>query len=335
MIKNLFKSSLMILLLTLGLSGKSFAQELKFFTIGTGGTAYTYYPVGGMIANAISKPPGSRECGKGGSCGVPNLIASAVSSRGSVDNVNAIISGLRNSGFAQSDVAYWAYTGTGTMEGKEPAKDLRTIAALFQEHIHLVALKKSNINSVKDLKGKRVSLDEPGSGTYVDAKLILESNGLSTSDIKAEALKGKAATDALRNGKVDAIFVVAGFPTGAIVELASAVDVKLVPIDGAGAKALTSKYGFFSQSPIPSGTYEGVDEVNTVAVGAQWFTSAKEDNELIYQITKALWNKESRKLMDVGHAKGKTITPESALSGVGVPLHPGAEKFYKEAGLIN
>ena len=305
MIKNLFKSSLMILLLTLGLSGKSFAQELKFFTIGTGGTAYTYYPVGGMIANAISKPPGSRECGKGGSCGVPNLIASAVSSRGSVDNVNAIISGLRNSGFAQSDVAYWAYTGTGTMEGKEPAKDLRTIAALFQEHIHLVALKKSNINSVKDLKGKRVSLDEPGSGTYVDAKLILESNGLSTSDVKAEALKGKAATDALRNGKVDAIFVVAGFPTGAIVELASAVDVKLVPIDGAGAKALTSKYGFFSQSPIPSGTYEGVDEVNTVAVGAQWFTSAKEDNELIYQITKALWNKESRKLMDVVMLKVK------------------------------
>jgi len=335
MIKNLFKSSLMILFLMIGLSGKSFAQELKFFTIGTGGTAYTYYPVGGMIANAISKPPGSRECGKGGSCGVPNLIASAVSSRGSVDNVNAIISGLRNSGFAQSDVAYWAYTGTGTMEGKEPAKDLRTIAALFQEHIHLVALKKSNINSVKDLKGKRVSLDEPGSGTYVDAKLILESNGLSTSDVKAEALKGKAATDALRNGKVDAIFVVAGFPTGAIVELASAVDIKLVPIDGAGAKALTSKYGFFSQSPIPSGTYEGVDEVNTVAVGAQWFTSAKEDSELIYQITKALWNKESRKLMDVGHAKGKTITPDTALSGVGVPLHPGAEKFYKEAGLLN
>ena len=335
MIKNLFKSSLMILFLMIGLSGKSFAQELKFFTIGTGGTAYTYYPVGGMIANAISKPPGSRECGKGGSCGVPNLIASAVSSRGSVDNVNAIISGLRNSGFAQSDVAYWAYTGTGTMEGKEPAKDLRTIAALFQEHIHLVALKKSNINSVKDLKGKRVSLDEPGSGTYVDAKLILESNGLSTNDVKAEALKGKAATDALRNGKVDAIFVVAGYPTGAIVELASAVDIKLVPIDGAGAKALTSKYGFFSESPIPSGTYEGVDQVNTVAVGAQWFTSAKEDSELIYQITKALWNKESRKLMDVGHAKGKTITPDTALSGVGVPLHPGAEKFYKEAGLLN
>jgi|TARA_A100001011_G_scaffold398937_1_gene505299 TRAP transporter TAXI family solute receptor len=334
MIKKILKTFAVLLVLTGSFVGKAISNELTFFTIGTGGTSYTYYPVGGMIANAISKPPGSRECGKGGSCGVDGLIASAVSSRGSVDNVNAIISGLRNSGFAQSDVAYWAYTGTGTMDGKEPAKDLRTIAALFQEHIHLVALKKSNINSVKDLKGKRVSLDEPGSGTYVDAKLILESNGLSTNDVKAEALKGKAATDALRNGKVDAIFVVAGFPTGAIVELASAVDIKLVPIDGAGAKALTSKYGFFSESPIPSGTYEGVDAVNTVAVGAQWFTSAKEDTNLIYKITKALWNKESRKLMDVGHAKGKTITPDTALSGVGVPLHPGAEKFYKEVGLI-
>ena len=320
--------------MTVGLATLASAQDIKFFTIGTGGTAYTYYPVGGVIANAISKPPGSRECGKGGSCGVDGLIASAVSSRGSVDNVNAILSGLRDSGFAQSDVAYWAYTGTGTMEGKEPAKDLRTIAALFEEHIHLVALQGSGINSVADLKGKVVSLDEPGSGTYVDAKLILEANGLSTSDVTAEALKGSAASEALRNGKIDAFFVVAGYPTGSLVELASAEKIKLVPIDGAAAKTLTDKYGFFSQSDIPAGTYEGVEGTSTVAVGAQWYTNAKQDETLIYNITKALWNKESRKLLDVGHAKGKTITPETALAGVGVPLHPGAEKFYKEAGLI-
>ncbi len=317
-----------------GLASMASAQDIKFFTIGTGGTAYTYYPVGGVIANAISKPPGSRECGKGGSCGVDGLIASAVSSRGSVDNVNAIISGLRNSGFAQSDVAYWAYTGTGTMEGKAPAKDLRTIAALFQEHIHLVARADSGINSVADLKGKVVSLDEPGSGTYVDAKLILEANGMGVKDVTAEALKGNAASEALRNGKIDAYFVVAGYPTGSIVELASAEKIKLVPIDGAGAKALTDKYGFFAQSEIPEGTYEGVAGTSTVAVGAQWYTNAKESEDLIYKITKALWNKESRKLLDVGHAKGKTITAETALAGVGVPLHPGAEKFYKEAGLI-
>lgn len=316
------------------LATPALAQEIKFFTIGTGGTAFTYYPVGGVIANAISKPPGSRECGEGGSCGVDGLIASAVSSRGSVDNVNAIISGLRNSGFAQSDVAYWAYTGTGTMEGQEPATDLRTIAALFEEHIHLVTLEDSGINSVADLKGKRVSVDEPGSGTYVDAGLILEANGLSLSDIQEENLKGAAATEALRNGKVDALFIVAGYPTGALVELASAADMKLVPIDGDGAKALTDKYGFFASSDIPAETYEGVDGVTTVAVGAQWYTSAKEDDDLIYEITKALWNKESRKLLDVGHAKGKTITPDTALNGIGVPLHPGAERFYKEAGLI-
>lgn len=318
----------------LSASATANAQELQFFTIGTGGTAYTYYPVGGVIANAISKPPGSRECGEGGSCGVEGLIASAVSSRGSVDNVNAIMSGLRNSGFAQSDVAYWAYTGTGTMEGKEPATDLRTIAALFEEHIHLVAAADSDINSVADLKGKRVSLDEPGSGTYVDAQLILETAGLTIDDVTAEALKGNAASEALRNGKIDAFFVVAGYPTGSLVELASATPIKLVPIDGDGAAALAEKYEFFSQSEIPADTYEGVGAVNTVAVGAQWFTSAKESEELIYNITKALWNEESRILLDVGHAKGKTITPESALAGVGVPLHPGAEKFYKEAGLL-
>lgn len=317
-----------------GAASISAAQDIKFFTIGTGGTAYTYYPVGGVIANAISKPPGSRECGKGGSCGVEGLIASAVSSRGSVDNVNAILSGLRNSGFAQSDVAYWAYTGTGTMEGKEPAKDLRTIAALFDEHIHLVALADSGINSVADLKGKVVSLDEPGSGTYVDAKLILEASGLGVADVTAEALKGNAASEALRNGKIDAFFVVAGYPTGSLVELASAEKIKLVPISGPGAKALTDKYGFFSQSDIPEGTYEGVAATTTVAVGAQWFTSAKQDEQLIYDITKALWNNETRKLLDVGHAKGKSITVETALSGVGVPLHAGAERFYKEAGLI-
>ncbi len=317
------------------LSVAAHAQDIRFFTIGTGGTAFTYYPVGGVIANAISKPPGSRECGQGGSCGVEGLIASAVSSRGSVDNVNAVISGLRNSGFAQSDVAYWAYTGTGTMEGQEPATDLRTIAALFEEHIHLVTLEGNGINSVADLKGKRVSVDEPGSGTYVDSSLILEANGLSLSDINEENLKGSAATEALRNGKVDALFIVAGYPTGALVELASAADMKLVPISGAGADALTEKYGFFAQSAIPEGVYEGVDATQTVAVGAQWFTNANEDDDLIYQITKALWNDESRKLLDVGHAKGKNITAETALNGIGVPLHAGAERFYKEAGLLD
>ncbi|MBD8894326.1 TAXI family TRAP transporter solute-binding subunit [Roseibium litorale] len=314
--------------------GAAQAQDINFFTIGTGGTGATYYPIGGVIANAISNPPGSRPCDEGGSCGVPGLIASAVSSRGSVDNLNAISSGLRNSGFAQSDTAYWAYTGTGTMEGKPAAEDLRAIAALFPEHIHLVTLADSGINSVADLAGKRVSLDEPGSGTYVDAKLILESFGLGVDKVTAEALKPNAAGDALRNGQIDAFFFVGGYPTGAIVELASAVKIKLVPISGEGADALTKEYGFFSASDIPANAYEGVGDTPTVAVGAQWITSAKESDDLIYNITKALWNEKTRHLLDTGHAKGKSITLETALDGIGIPLHPGAERFYKEAGLI-
>jgi len=331
---NTFKKAALSAVLALGLAGGAVAQEINFFSIGTGGTSFTYYPVGGVIANAISKPPGSRECGEGGSCGVEGVIASAVSSRGSVDNINAILSGLRNSGFAQSDVAYWAYTGTGTREGEEPATELRTIAALFEEHIHLVTLADSGISSVADLAGKTVSLDEPGSGTFVDANLILDANGLSIDDVTAEALKGNAASEALRNGKIDAFFAVAGYPTGGIVELASAADIALVPITGPGADALTEKYGFFAQSEIPAGTYEGIETTPTVSVGAQWFTSANEDEELVYNITKALWNDESRRLLDVGHAKGADITPETALNGVGVPLHPGAERFYREAGLL-
>ncbi len=328
------KTAAVAALLFTSLVGGATAQDLKFFTIGTGGTAATYYPVGGVIANAISNPPGSRGCDEGGSCGVPGLIASAVSSRGSVDNVNAIVSGLRNSGFAQSDVAYWAYTGTGTMEGRPAAADLRAIAALFPEHIHLVVLADSGINSVADLAGKRVSLDEPGSGTIVDANLILEANGVTEGSFTAEALKPDASGDALRNGQIDAFFFVGGYPTGAIVELASAVKIKLVPITGAGADALVEKYGFFSASDIPEGAYEGVPATSTVAVGAQWITSAKEDEALIYDITKALWNEKTRVLLDVGHAKGKAITTETALDGIGIPLHPGAERFYKEAGLL-
>lgn len=310
------------------------AQEPKFFTIGTGGTAYTYHPVGGMIANAISKPPGSRECGEGGSCGVDNMIAVAVSSRGSLDNINAIVSGERNSGFAQSDVAYWAYTGTGTMEGEKPAAFLRTITALYEEHVHLVTLKSSGINNVSDLKGKRVSLDERGSGTYVDATLIMQSNGIYEEDITVSSLRGNAASQALLDGEIDAFFVVTGYPTDSLVDLASRAEIKLVPIDGAAADALTEEYAFFAVNDIPEGTYEGVGATSTVSVGALWVTSSKEKSDLVYEITKALWHKESRKLLDVGHAKGEDITLDTALFGVGVPLHPGAEKFYKEIGAL-
>ena len=311
------------------------AQELRFFRIGTGGTAGTYYPIGGLLANAISNPPGSRPCDQGGSCGVPGLVASAVSSNGSVANVNAIAGGTLESGFAQSDVANWAHSGTGIWEGKPAVDSLRAIANLYPESIHLVARADAGIASVADLKGKKVSLDEPGSGTLVDARIILEGYGMTESDVQAEFLKPNQAADRMRDGQMDAFFFVGGFPAGAIAELASGVKITLVPIEGDAAAAIRTKYPFFAEDMIPAGTYDGVAaDTKTLAVGAQWITSAAQPDDLIYEITKALWNDNTRKLLDSGHAKGKSIRPETALAGVGIPLHPGAEKFYREAGLL-
>jgi TRAP transporter TAXI family solute receptor len=316
-------------------AGVTQAQEMNFFRIGTGGTAGTYYPIGGLIANAISNPPGSRACEEGGSCGVPGLVASALAANGSVANVNAIAGGSLESGFAQSDVATWAQTGTGIWDGKPAVTKLAAIANLYPESIHLVARADAGITSVADLKGKRVSLDEPGSGTLVDARIILEGYGLSESDVEAEFLKPDQAADRMRDGAMDAFFFVGGYPAGAIAELASQHAVTLVPIDGDAAAAIRQKYPFFAADLVPAGTYEGVGaDVATLSVGAQWVTSTDQPEELIYGITKALWNENTRKLFDAGHAKGKQIRMETALDGVGIPLHPGAERFYKEAGLL-
>lgn len=315
-------------------AGMASAQDMAFFRIGTGGTSGTYYPIGGLLANAISAPPGSRACEDGGACGVPGLVASALASNGSVANVNAIEGGTLESGFAQGDVATWAQTGTGIWEGKPPAEKLRAIANLYPESIHLVASEASGIKSVADLKGKRVSLDEPGSGTLVDAQIILGAAGLSEKDITPEYLKPDQAADRMKDGAMDAFFFVGGYPAGAIAELASQQKVVVVPIDGeVAAKVLENK--FFAEDTVPAGTYDGNDaDVKTIAVGAQWITSADQPDDLIYGITKALWNDNTRKQLDAGHAKGKQITKEHALDGIGIPLHPGAERFYKEAGLL-
>lgn len=311
------------------------AQAPQFFRIGTGGTAGTYYPIGGLIANAISNPPGSRPCEEGGSCGVPGLVATALASNGSVANVNGIAGGTLESGFAQSDVVTWAQTGTGIWQDQPAVDKLRMIANLYPESIHLVASQGSGIESVTDLAGKTVSLDEPGSGTLVDARIILEAYGLSEDEVDAAFLKPDQAAERMRDGAMDAFFFVGGFPAGAIAELASQHDITLVPIAGEEAAGIVEEYPFFAEHIVPGGTYEGVaDDVTTLSVGAQWVTSADQPEELVYGITKALWNDNTRALLDNGHAKGKSITSDTALDGVGIPLHPGAERYYKEAGLL-
>ena len=310
------------------------AQEFQLFRIGTGGIGGTYYPIGGLIAQSISNPPEARPCDQGGSCGVPGLVAVAQSANGSVANIDAIARGSLESGFAQSDIAFWAYTGTGIYRDQSPVTSLRVIANLYLESIHLVARKGAGIASVKDLKGKRVSLDEPGSGTLVDARLILEAYGLSESDLVPRYVKPSPAAAMIASGELDAFFIVAGYPTTSVVALASDIGVNLIPISGPERDALIAQYSFLANDVIPKSTYSGVDEVETVSVGAQWLVGAGVSADLVYEITKALWNDASRKLFETGHPKAKAITLETALQGVSIPLHRGAERYYREVGMI-
>lgn len=309
--------------------------DMTFFRIGTGGVGGTYYPIGGLIANAISNPPGSRPCESGGSCGAPGVVAIAQSANGSVANITAIEGGQLEAGLSQSDVAYWAYSGTGVWKGQPPAKKVRAIAALYPETVHLVVGINSGIKSVSDLKGKVVSLDQPGSGTLVDARLVLAAAGIDEkNDIKAEYLKGNPASDKLKDGKLDAYFSVAGYPKSSVVDATSQGKASVANIDGAVRDTLLKENQFFAKDTIPAGTYPNVGQVETISVMALLLVSADVSEQTVYDITKALWNKQTRKLLDNGHAKGKRVTMETALDGVPVPLHPGAEKFYKEQGLV-
>lgn len=310
------------------------SQDMQLFRIGTGGVGGTYYPVGGLVGRAIGQPPDAEPCADPDRCGVPGLVAVAQAANGSVANVKAVGAGLLESGFSQSDVAYWAYSGSGVFKGAKAYPNLRAIAGLYPETIHLVARDGMGIHSVADLDGKNVSLDEPGSGTLVDARLVLRAYGLSEADLEPAYIKPELASERLREGELDAFFVVAGHPVTSIARLAESTDITIVPIDGAARRALLDEHRFFSNATIETGTYQGVDGTSTIAVHAIWVTRSDIDEALIYDITRALWNESSRRLLHAGHVKGSEIRPENALHGLAVPLHPGAERYYREAGIL-
>jgi len=321
-------------LMALGAFGSVLAQDISFFRIGTASTAGTYFPVGGIIASAISSPPGSRDCERGGSCGVPGLVAVAQSTQGSVDNVRQIEHGVMESGFSQSDVAYWAYHGEELFAEEGPLKSLRAIANLYPETIHLVVRRDAGIETVADIKGKKISLDRPASGTRVDALLVLKAFGLGPEDLEVFSLASGAASDALREGEIDGFFFVAGTPATAVLELTEASLVRLVPITGPEVDKLLAERPFFARQTVRIGAYPGVPVTETISVGAQWLVSSEVPEETVYQITSALWHPTTRQLLDKGHPKSSQITLERALDSLGVPLHPGAERYYREVGLI-
>lgn len=339
---NRWRSAAVILsgLMTLAVAVLALGQhavadtELKFFRIGTASTAGTYFPVGGVLANAISHPPGSRECARGGSCGVPGLIATVQSTEGSVDNVNLLDKGQVESALIQADVAYWAHSGEGLFDDTGPVETIRAVANLYPEAIHLVVHAGTGVRTVKDLEGMRISLDADGSGTRADATLILDAYDVGLDDIEVFDVPAGEAADMMREDELDGFFFVAGTPARAITNLAREVPLTLVPINGPEAEGLLKRYPFFAEHTILPGTYQNVPHTPTLSVGAQWIVDAKVDEDLVYQITKALWHPTNRALFDNSHPKARLITLQTALEGVGVPLHPGAQRYYAEIGLI-
>ena len=322
------------ILLLLGALAPAAAQEMRFFRIGTGGVAGTYYPIGGLIADIISSPPGARPCDKGGSCGVPGLVAIAQSSNGSVANVDAIRSGELESGFVQSDVAYWAYTGTGIFEGQGKVENLRAIASLYPESIHVVARKGAGIAISR--RPRRQARLARRAGLRHAGRRPHHPRGLRPRRGRPRGRLHQAEPGGRRSGTTSST-PSSSSPATRPARWSSSPRASAPTSCRSTAPRSTrcsQQYEFFARDLIPAGTYEGIGETQTISVGAQWVVGAEVDEELVYGITEALWHENARQLLDNGHAKGRAITLETALDGIGIPLHPGAERFYREAGLL-
>jgi uncharacterized protein len=311
------------------------AQETQFFRIGAAATSGTFFEIGGVIASAISKPDGSPPCEHGGNCGVAGLVAVTQATQGSVENLRMISSGQIESGLAQSDIVSWAYAGTGIFAAGGPMTNLRMIASLFPESLQLVVRGDSPIRTLTDLKGAHVSLGQMGSGTLADARVVLAAVGLSDKALVAEYLRPGVAAAEVREGALDGFFLIGGSPVPAIRELAAAVPIRLIPIDDTALERMKENSASYRRSVIPAGIYPGIDkETPSIGFRALWIVSADASDQLIYEITKALWSDATRHLLEAHNPLGTEIRLDSALDDLPVPLHPGAKRFYREAGAL-
>ncbi len=300
--------------------------------IGSGAIGGNYFVLGELVGGVISHPNGSLPCGAGGTCGVRNLQTMNVTSAGSMANLNALMLGTVNSAFAQSDVAYWAYTGTGLFEKEKKMRKLRAIASLYPEAVHIVVNKRSGINSVADLKGKRVSIGARNSGTLLQARLVLSAYNLSEDDLLIEHLNNQQSIDKLTHGELDAMFFSVGVPAPALTQLFTDNDhFSLLSLEAGARQDIFRQGTYFSPYVIAENTYPNVGKVETVSVFALWLCAKDLDEQLVYQMTKALWSDASRQLLNSSYI-GKHIDVEHSLQGIGIPLHKGAKKYYNEIG---
>jgi len=312
--KSLIAILLALVVLAMALTGCSGETKLK---MATGGTTGTYYAFGGVISQTLSSK-------------IEGLSFDVQSTGASKANVYLVADGEVEMALAQNDVMDYAYNGTGTFDG-EVVTDFYAMAALYAEHCQVVATK--DITDISQLAGKRVSVGDAGSGTEFNTRQILEAYGISFDDIEVQYLSFGDSATAMKDGKIDAFFCTAGAPTTAVVELATTHEINVLNIDDEHFQTLVAAYPFYSHVTIPAGTYNGVDEVKTVAVKASYIVDKELDEQLVYDMTKALF--ENKEEITVGHAKGAELDPAYAVDGISVPFHPGAEKYFKEVGALS
>ncbi|SDC33025.1 TAXI family TRAP transporter solute-binding subunit [Shouchella lonarensis] len=276
----------------------------------TGGTSGTYYPLGGGMAKTIQDNT--------------DLKIDVSSSNASVENMLALSEGKADIAFVQTDVMANGLAGGEGFEGE--ITNVLALGSLYPEMIQIVTTADSGIESVEDLKGKKVSIGAPGSGARANAEEILEIHGMTVEDIDAQNLDFGESTGGIQDGNIDAAFITAGTPTAAVENLSATTDVSVVPIAADKAQALIEKYPYYAAETIPSGTYNLTEDVETVAVLAMIAVKKDLPEDDVYEITKAIYENK------VAHAKGTEITLETALDGV-TNLHPGAKKYFEEQGL--
>ena len=296
--------------------GEDKAKATKM-AMGTGGTAGTYYGYGGVLGQYITNKAG--------------IKVNVVSTDGSKANIQGIDAGNYQLGTVQSDVMAYAWEGSRAFKEDGKVESFRVVAGLYAEAVQLITMNK-DIKSVADLKGKSVSIGAPGSGVYFNAIDVLEAAGLTENDIKAQYQSFADSTDALKDGKIDAAFIVAGPPTPAITELCTTNSAYLVPIDGDVSKKLMDACPFYTEHVIPAGTYTGQDkDVTTVTVKATLIVSASASEEDVYNLTAAIFD--NIDAITAENGKGAELSVENATSGMTVPFHKGAAKYFAEKGI--
>ena len=298
------------------------AFAAQFITIGTGGVTGVYYPTGGAICRMVNKQ--KKKTG---------IRCSVESTGGSVYNVNTIHQGELDFGISQSDTAYQAYNGIGKFKGKA-IKELRSTMAIYPELLSFVVAKRSGIKTLMDVKGKRVNIDTPGSGTRMTTEIVLKAFGIKHSDLKQiDELSSSEGPTLLKDDHVDGYFAVFGHPTANIKDAANSVDIDLIPIQGKPVDMLVKKYPYYAKGIISGTFYKGVThDTPSIGVKAVLVTSAKTSDKVVYTVVKTILDNFAafKKL----HPAYKTITKKSLLDGLSIPQHPGAVKAFKEAGIL-